>query len=134
MSATTTEPLLVGYASPIKQDQELFAALQRAKQELEELVEQHGLSPARRELNWASSGSSTPEHVIAHLIEEDRYGSRQANAMARRTQWLDPVSRYQLMITLLLDVLGKRWHQMDKSIERGIEQWEREETEHGKPD
>ncbi len=134
MSATTSEPLLVGFTNPIKQDQELFAALQRAKLELEELVEKHGLSPARRELNWASSESSTPENVTAHLIDEDRYGRRQANATARRSQWLDPVSRYGLMITLLLDVLGQRWHQMDKSIERGIDQWEREETEHGKPD
>ena len=134
MSATTTEPLLVGFANPIKQDQELYAALQRAKLELEELVEKHGLSPARRELNWASSASPNPEHVIAHLIEEDRYGRRQANAMARRSQWLDPVSRYELMIRLLLDVLRQRWQQMDQSIELGIDQLEREEREHGKPD
>lgn len=134
MSATTTEPLLVGFANPIKQDQELYPALQSATLELEELVEKHDLSPARRELNWASSASPNPEHVSAYLIEEDRYGRRQANATARRSHWLDPVSRCELMIRLLLDVLRQRWQQMDQSIELGIDQLEREEREHGKPD
>ena len=134
MSVTTTEPLRVGFSNPIKQDRELFVALQRANLELKELVEKHGLMPALRELNWLSSASSTPEYVTAHLIEEDRYGRRQANATARRAQWLDPISQCELMITLLLDVLSQRWQQVDKSIERGIDQLEREEREHGKPD
>lgn len=132
MSATTTaEQLQVGYSTPIKQDQELYAALQQAAVELEELIEKHGLSAADRELKWASS--TTPGHVIAHLIEKDEYGSRQANSTARRSWWLDPVSRIQLLISLLLDVRGDRWRAVHKSIERGIDQLEREEREHAKP-
>jgi hypothetical protein len=134
MSATTSEPLQVGYTPLIRQDRELFAALQQATSSLEQLVEQHGLSPARRELNWGSSATAPPELVIAHLTEEDEYGLRQANASARRTRWLDPVSRYQMMISLLLRVRGERWYEVDKSIERGIEDLEREERADGKPD
>lgn len=131
-TTTTIEPILVGYSAQIKQDQELYTALQHAVVELEQLVEQHGLSPARRELNWASS--SSPGQVIAHLIERDEYGSRQANTTARRSWWLDPVSRLQVMISLLLSVRGERWRAVHKSIERGIDQLEREEQLNAKPD
>lgn len=55
MIAKPTEPIQVGYAQPIKQDQVLFSALHQATLEMEKLVERHGLSPAHRELIWGSS-------------------------------------------------------------------------------
>lgn len=39
-----------------------------------------------------------------------------------------------MLIRLLLDVRGQRWYEMDKFIERGIEDLEREEREHAHSD
>jgi hypothetical protein len=130
MNKAIVEPLQADYNNHIKQDTELYLALQQATADLAELVEKHGLPPATRELNWASSISSPPELITAHLAERDKYGDRQANSTAKRSKWLDPVSREQLLIWLMLNIRKKLWYQMDKCLDELIDQMEQEEQEH----
>ena len=132
MIAESTESLQVGYAQPIRQDPILFSALSEATLDLEKLVVQHGLPPADRELIWGST--SPPDQVTVLMTEKDHFGSRNASLLARRSRWLNPVARNEMMIRLLLDVRGKLWYQMQESIERKIDAMEREEREHAHSD
>lgn len=133
MSANTPSDMVVQVAPGVERDPEAERAITQATDYLGELIRQHHLGPAKRELMWGTSGQPPFEHVVAHLRESDGYGSFQSDRLFPRRRLLDPVTRDGLMISLLLDVRGKRRAKMGEVIRRGLDELEEGGT-NGQPD
>lgn len=135
MSATeTADELVVSVASVVEKDPELAEAITLATNELRDLLQQHGIDPAKRELIWGASAEHPISHVVAHLSEKDEYGTRQAHELFTR-RWLleDPVNRKMAVINLLLDIRGQRRAKIGDQWRRGIDELERQEVADGQP-
>jgi len=132
MNAEMAAEVLVGVATPIKNDPELLEAFRQATDYYEKSIKAHNLDPAKRELLWGCSGEPMPSNVLPSLSESDRYGTRHASKLITRKRMLDHVSRELTINDLILDVLSQRWYQIGKVINQGIEELEREEMQSGK--
>lgn len=134
MSTTATvDDLVVSVAPVVKQDPELAEAITLATNELRELLQQHGIDPARRELMWGASTENPIPFVNAHLSESDEYGTRETNGTFSRRWLLDPVNRKMGVIRMLLDIRGQRRAKIGDLWRRGIDELERQEVADGQP-
>lgn len=133
MSATSVVELSVSVPPGVERDPEAASAIEGATNSFIELIRQHNLDPAKRELMWGTSGEAPFQYVTAHLSEVDEYGRRQADRSLSRRRLLDPINRVGAMIHLLLDVRGQRREKIGEVLRRGIDELERQEAVNGQP-
>ena len=134
MSVTSAVELSVSVPPGVERDPEVASAIERATTAVIDLIRQHNLDPAKRELLWVTSGEPPFQHVVAHLSESDEYGRRQADRSFSRRRLLDPVGRQEVMISILLDVRGQRREKIGRMWRRGIDELEQQEASNGQPD
>ena len=125
------EPVLNEVPLPMRQNPDLNSAVLEAKKRFEQLIDEHDLHEAKRELLWGYGDLLQSHDFISLTVNEtDELGRRDATRATNTRGLLDPLRRDGMLLGILGDLLQKRWRKVNDKLILNLRELEASELEH----